>query len=77
MGNTIRSPRRRLRVRSLNWRSLWWLIKWEASYQLYCRHESAPWPRPAWFTAVNLVGDERAYWFRRWALHPPVWRVIP
>jgi len=34
MSNTIRRPRKRPRVRSMNFRSLWWLIQREAAARI-------------------------------------------
>lgn len=32
--NSIRRPRRRPRVTSVNFRTLWWLVAFEAAYQI-------------------------------------------
>lgn len=34
MSNTIRRPRKRPRKRSSNFRSLWWLVRQEAAFQI-------------------------------------------
>lgn len=44
MGNSIAVARRRPRVRSVNFRSVWWLVLREAAWRVLCEpHRSHPW----------------------------------
>lgn len=68
MGNTIRRPRRRPRVKSVNFRALWWLVRWEACWAVWRVH-AVPWlldtpVRRAQFLARRRVG----FYLRRWPL---------
>ena len=58
--NTIRRPRRRPRVDSLNFRTCWWLIAYEAAYQVL---------RHSWSlhnTSALTRSDFVALWPKSW-----------
>lgn len=68
MGNTIRTPRKRPRVRSLNWRALWWLIATEALYTAWRGlNGMTDYPgRRRWFYAEVLARVDHHQWASRW-----------
>ncbi len=64
--NTIQRPRRRPRVRSVNFRALWWLVVREAAWCVACRHPALhSWPRArqsfGQFTTFAVVRIARRY----------------
>ena len=51
MGKSIRKPRGRPRVRSVNFRTLWWLLRVEATWRICYRYvlpETVPRTRNLW-----------------------------
>jgi hypothetical protein len=61
--NTIRRPRRRPRLESINFRTLWWLVGFEASYLVWCRYKNG--------ASVNTTA--RASY---WSYHRVTWRHV-
>ncbi len=58
MSNTIRHPRKRPRVKSVNFRSLWWLITREAAWLVMSGSEGRPGTR---YTRRGFAGSETYY----------------
>lgn len=59
--NSIRQPRRRPRVTSVNFRTLWWLVRCEAAYHV----------DHAWFSTLRFPPRSRREWL--WCYTPHRW----
>lgn len=77
MSNTIRRPRRRPRVKSVNFRALWWLVHREVCF-LVLHHRTAQYQGLGARASVRRVRRDRLTFFVGDELRRhPGWRYYP
>jgi len=75
--NSIHRPRRRCRVKSVNFKVLEWLLVREAVLAVAVRHDRT-WSERTWRITFNTWETRRVLGYGAWLLaHHPLWRILP